>query len=122
MFVYSLLQFLHFLFQCSGAAVIIFCVSANVLKPSKVKSLKFSHQLQNYLANTFLSPFFLSLYPFFLKRNFLTCCLHISLFSILFVDCHYQFFSPLSLAVVSHIYHFYYFISLLPFGYKHDHK
>lgn len=87
---------------------LIFCVGTNILKPSKVKSLKFSRQLQNYLANTFLSPSFLSLYPFFFKRNFLTCCLHTSLFSILFVNCHW-FFPLLSLAVVSYISHFDYF-------------
>lgn len=43
---------------------LIFCFSANILKPSKVRSLKFLHQLQNYLGKAFLSsclPFIIPL-------------------------------------------------------------
>lgn len=43
-------------------------------------------------------------------------------FLILSVDYPNHFFFPLCLVLVSYDYHFYVFISLLPFGHKHGHK
>ena len=88
---------------------LIFCVGTNIRKPSKVKSLKFSHQLPNYLANTFLSPSFRSLYHFFFKKEFLDLLSpYFPLFHS-FCELPLPIISPLSLAVVSYIYHFDYF-------------
>lgn len=91
---------------------LIFCFSAKILKPCKVRSLKFPHQLQNYLANTFLSSLlFIIPHPFFKNKKIM--------------HCPYYFFA-LCLSIVSHIYNFYFLTFLLFFGggvgYKHAHK
>lgn len=82
---------------------LIFCFSAKILKPCKVRSLKFPHQLQNYLANTFLSSLlFIIPHPFFKSKKI--------------VHCPHHYFFALCLSIVSHIYNFYFLTFLLFLG------